>query len=58
MAALAATLGMTPTACAWGIHRVVNENLETAVDSIKRILIDAGLPASSPPPRTPSGAHA
>jgi guanylate kinase len=39
-------------------HRVVNENLETAVASIKRILADAGLPASSPPPRTPSGAHA
>jgi len=39
-------------------HRVVNENLETAVASIKRILTDAGLPASSPPPRTPSGVPA
>jgi guanylate kinase len=39
-------------------HRVINENLETAVASIKRILTEAGLPASSPPPRTPSGAHA
>jgi len=39
-------------------HRVVNENLETAVASIKRILTDAGLPASAPPPRTTSGAHA
>jgi len=39
-------------------HRVVNENLETAVSSIKRILADAGLPPSPAPPRTPSGAHA
>ncbi|MFM8377927.1 MAG: guanylate kinase [Planctomycetia bacterium] len=38
-------------------HRVVNENLETAVESIKRILADAGLPPSTPT-RTPSGAHA
>lgn len=30
VAALAATLGMTPTACAWGIHRVVNENMAAA----------------------------
>jgi guanylate kinase len=39
-------------------HRVVNENLETAVDSIKRILADAGLPPAPSPTRTPSGAHA
>jgi guanylate kinase len=39
-------------------HRVVNENLETAVDSIKRILADAGLPPVPSPTRTPSGAHA
>jgi guanylate kinase len=39
-------------------HRVVNENLATAVDSIKRILADAGLPPAPSPPRTPSGAHA
>lgn len=39
-------------------HRVVNENLETAVDSIKRILADAGLPRAPSPTRTPSGAHA
>jgi guanylate kinase len=38
-------------------HRVVNENLETAVDSIKRILADAGLPPAPSPTRTPSGAH-
>ncbi len=39
-------------------HRVVNENLETAVDSIKRILADSGLPRAPSPTRTPSGAHA
>jgi guanylate kinase len=39
-------------------HRVVNEDLETAVDSIKRILADAGLPPSTAPTHTPSGAHA
>jgi len=39
-------------------HRVVNENLETAVDSIKRILADVGLPPAPSPIRTPSGAHA
>jgi guanylate kinase len=39
-------------------HRVVNENLETAVDSIKRILADAGLPPAPSPTRTPSGAPA
>lgn len=39
-------------------HRVVNENLEAAVDSIKRILAAAGLPPSPAPSRTPSGAHA
>jgi guanylate kinase len=39
-------------------HRVVNENLDTAVDSIKRILADAGLPPAPSPTRTPSGAHA
>jgi len=38
-------------------HQVVNENLETAVDSIKRILAVAGLPSSTAPIRTPSGAH-
>ena len=39
-------------------HRVVNENLETAVESIKRILADAGLPPAPNPSRTPSGANA
>ena len=38
-------------------HQVVNENLEAAVDSIKRILADTGLPSSTAPIRTPSGAH-
>ncbi|NBW96584.1 MAG: guanylate kinase [Planctomycetia bacterium] len=37
-------------------HRVVNENLEAAVDSIKRILADAGLPTHPTPAH--SGAHA
>ncbi len=42
-------------------HRVVNQDLETAVAAIKRILADAGLPATpstSPASRTPSGANA
>jgi guanylate kinase len=39
--------------------RVVNENVGAAVDRIKRILSDAGLPpAPSPSPPTPSGANA
>ncbi|MFM8635547.1 MAG: guanylate kinase [Planctomycetia bacterium] len=42
-------------------HRVVNEHVEEAVDRIKRILSDAGLPPaphSASPPAHPSGAHA
>ncbi len=43
-------------------HRVVNENVDDAVDLIKRILVDAGLPpapaTTSPSTPTPSGAHA
>jgi guanylate kinase len=38
-------------------HRVVNDDIDAAVNSIKRILADAGLPSTSPH-RTPSGAKA
>jgi guanylate kinase len=43
-------------------HRVVNEDLETAVHAIKTILANAGLPAAKAqtahtPVHTPSGAH-
>ena len=37
-------------------HRVVNDHIDAAVNSIKRILADAGLPSHSPQ-RTPSGAQ-
>jgi len=38
-------------------HRVVNDDIDAAVNSIERILADAGLPSTSPH-RTPSGAKA
>ena len=38
-------------------HRVVNDDIDAAVNSIKRILADAGLPSTSTH-RTPSGAKA